>query len=108
MAALIVLSGASVVSAFDQPQLDTLAYLFSVCTARGLGGRAIFGGRWLCPFGVLVIRSRFSPRLLGYCSSSPGRLYRHSVAALLLPAHRDIMLDSRHLQMAELPIIFGS
>ena len=36
MAALIVVSGASFLSAFDQPQLDTLAYLFFRLHGQGL------------------------------------------------------------------------
>src|SRR5260370_19152419 len=36
MAALIVLSGASFLSGFDQPQLDTLAYLFFRLHGQGL------------------------------------------------------------------------
>ena len=59
MAALIVVSGASFLSGFDQPQLDTLAYLFFRLHNQGLVVAQIFWGLWLFPFGVLVIRSGF-------------------------------------------------
>src|SRR5580704_14489241 len=55
LAALIVVSGASFLSVFDQRQLDTLAYLFFRLHGQGLVIAQIFWGLWLFPFGVLVI-----------------------------------------------------
>ena len=108
MAALIVVSGASFLSGFDQPQLDTLAYLFFRLHGQGLVVAQIFWGLWLFPFGVLVIRSGFIPRFLGYLLFIAGVGYiANSLAALLLPAQRDLVARFADiLQMAELPIIF--
>jgi len=108
MAALVVLSGASFLSGFDQPQLDTLAYLFFRLHSQGLVVAQIFWGLWLFPFGVLVIRSGFIPRFLGYLLFIAGVGYiANSLAALLLPAHRLVVARFADiLQMAELPIIF--
>jgi hypothetical protein len=108
MAALIVVSGASFLSGFDQPQLDTLAYLFFRLHGQGLIVSQIFWGLWLFPFGVLVIRSGFIPRFLGYLLFIAGVGYiANSFAALLLPTHRLVVARFADiLQMAELPIIF--
>src|SRR6266446_121532 len=108
MAALIVLSGASFLSGFDQRQLDTLAYLFFRLHGQGLVVAQIFWGLWLFPFGVLVIRSGFIPRFLGYLLFIAAIGYiANSLAALLLPAQRHIVAQFADiLQMAELPIIF--
>ena len=108
MAALIVVSGASFLSGFDQPQLDTLAYLFFRLHGQGLVVTQIFWGLWLFPFGVLVIRSGFIPRFLGYLLFIAGVGYiANSLAALLLPTHRLVVARFADiLQMAELPIIF--
>jgi hypothetical protein len=108
MAALVVASGASFLSGFDQPQLDTLAYLFFRLHSQGLVVAQIFWGLWLFPFGVLVIRSGFIPRFLGYLLFIAGVGYiANSLAALLLPAQRDVVARFADiLQMAELPIIF--
>ena len=108
MAALIVVSGASFLSGFDQPQLDTLAYLFFRLHGQGLIVSQIFWGLWLFPFGVLVIRSGFIPRFLGYLLFIAGVGYiANSFAALLLPIYRLVVARFADiLQMAELPIIF--
>src|SRR6267143_1586878 len=108
MAALVVAGGASFLSGFDQPQLDTLAYLFFRLHSQGLVVAQIFWGLWLFPFGVLVIRSGFIPRFLGYLLFIAGVGYiANSFAALLLPAQRDLVARFADiLQMAELPIIF--
>jgi hypothetical protein len=108
LAMLTVVSGASFLSGFDQHQLDSLAYLFFRLHGQGLVVAQIFWGLWLFPFGVLVIRSGFIPRFLGYLLFIAGVGYvANSFAALLLPAQRDLVARFADiLQMAELPIIF--
>jgi len=108
LAVLIVVSGASFLSGFDQHQLDTLAYLFFRLHGQGLVVAQIFWGFWLFPFGILVIRSGFIPRFLGYLLFIAGVGYiANSFAALLLPAQRDLVAQFADIfQMAELPIIF--
>jgi len=59
------LYGADYLSAFTKPQLDALAV---VSLRFRSGGAAIpmgFWGLWLFPFGLLVYRSGFIPRILG-------------------------------------------
>src|SRR5258708_38138252 len=108
MAALIVLSDASFLSAFDQPQLDTLAYLFFRLHGQGLVVAQIFWGLWLFPFGILVIRSRFIPRFLGYLLFIAASGYlASSFTSLLLPSYRHLVDQfAMVLEAGELPIIF--
>jgi Domain of unknown function (DUF4386) len=65
IAPLILVSGANFVSVFDKGQLDALVYLSMRLHSHGLLVAQIFWGLWLFPFGILVIRSGFIPRVLG-------------------------------------------
>jgi hypothetical protein len=108
LAAVIVAGGASFLSTFDQHQLDSLSYLFFRLHGQALGISQVFWGLWLFPFGVLVIRSGFIPRFLGYLLwiAAFGQL-ANSAAALLAPGYRQAVGQfADPLQMAELPIIF--
>lgn len=107
LAALIVAGGANL-STFDQHQLDSLSYLFFRLHGQALVISQIFWGLWLFPFGVLVIRSGFIPRFLGYLLWIAAFGYLANCAAVLLwPANRQAVAQfADPLQMAELPIIF--
>ena len=106
--ALIVVSGANFLSAFDQRQLDTLAYLFFRLHGQGITVAEIFWGLWLFPFGILVIRSGFIPRFLGYLLFIAGVGYvAESFISLILPSYRQLVSQfAMLLTAAELPIIF--
>src|SRR5205809_4306491 len=65
IAALTLFRGADFLAVFDKPQRDALAYLFVRLHSQGLLINEIFWGLWLLPFGLLVFRSGFLPRLLG-------------------------------------------
>jgi|HubBroStandDraft_4_1064222.scaffolds.fasta_scaffold241264_2 hypothetical protein len=108
LAALIVVSGASFLSVFDQRQLDTLAYLFFRLHGQGIVVAQIFWGLWLFPFGVLVIRSGFIPRFLGYLLFIAGVGYAaDSFTYLILPSCRQLVSQfASILEIAEVPIIF--
>jgi Domain of unknown function (DUF4386) len=108
LAALIVAGGAKFLSTFDQHQLDSLSYLFFRLHGQALVVAQIFWGLWLFPFGVLVIRSNFIPRFLGYLLWIAAFGYlANSAAALLSPAYRQAIGQfADPLQMAELLIIF--
>jgi len=47
-------------------QLNAFAYIFMRLHSRGILVAQIFWDLWLFPFGILVIRSHFIPRILGY------------------------------------------
>ena len=64
-AALLLARGGNFLSAFEKPQRDALAMLFLRLHGHGILANEIFWGLWLFPFGLLVYRSRFLPRILG-------------------------------------------
>jgi hypothetical protein len=75
---------------------------------RGLLVAEIFWGLWLFPFAILVIQSRFIPRVLGVLLIIAGVGYlASSVSFLLLPAYGSVVDKvAAKLTLCELPIIF--
>ena len=65
VAALLLVSGTSFLSSFSEAQRDAMAMLFLKLHHYELLASLVFGGLWLFPFGVLVFKSQFLPRLLG-------------------------------------------
>ncbi|HWC72750.1 MAG TPA: DUF4386 domain-containing protein [Gemmatimonadales bacterium] len=65
VALLLVRGGAEFQAAFDKPQRDALAMVFLRLHDRIDTVVLVFAGLWLLPFGLLVYRSRFLPRILG-------------------------------------------
>ena len=65
IAALILFQGGDFLAVIDKPQRDALAMLFVRLHSHGHFINEIFWGLWLFPFGLLVMRSRFLPRILG-------------------------------------------
>ncbi len=108
VAALILLSGADFLSVFEKPQLDALAYVFLRLHSQGWQAIQIFWGLWLFPFGFLVYKSRFIPKILGVLLMIAGSAYLlSSFMFFILPQYKAtvsplIML----LEVGELPIIF--
>jgi len=62
-AALVLVRGADFLTVFDKLQRDALAMLFLRLHGHGVLVNEVFWGLW--PFGLLVYRSRFLPRILG-------------------------------------------
>lgn len=108
VAALILVSGADFLSVFEKPQLDALAYLFLRLHGQGITVASIFWGLWLFPFGMLVIRSGFIPRVFGVLLMIAGVAYlSNSFTALVLPRYAELVEKvAMPLYMAEVPIIF--
>lgn len=109
VAAQCLLSGATVVAAIPSTQQQALAMLFLRLHTHGVLAVEIFWGLWLLPFGLLVIRSRFLPRVLGILLIIGGVAYvAHSVTSLLLGDQR-ILLYERITMLAraaaEFPIM---
>ena len=96
IAALTLVRGsADFLSVFDEPHRDALAMLFLRLDFQGNVINEIFWGLWLFPFGVLVMRSRFLPRILGVWLIVNGFAYvAISLTGLLLPQYYDVAFRS--------------
>jgi hypothetical protein len=107
IAALILVSGASYLAVFDKSQLDALAMFFVRLHSQGLQVAAIFWGLWLFPFGLLIIRCGFIPRILGVLVMIAGLGYvLDSFTSLILPHYTDAVGNvAGILELGELPII---
>lgn len=79
-----------------------LAMLFLRLHRQGNFVNEIFWGLWLFPFGLLVTRSGFLPRILGVLLIVNGLAYvAASLTWLLLPAYGDVV------SRVSMPALFG-
>jgi hypothetical protein len=108
IAALLLANGGEFLAGFNRSQLDALAMLFYRLHGQGLNLASIFWGLWLFPFGMLVIRSGFMPRFLGWLLFLAGAGYvTSSFTTLLLPQYESgVDRVAGILEFGELPIIF--
>jgi uncharacterized membrane protein len=109
LGALLVVSGAPwLAAAFTGPQLDALAYLLLRLHGQGITVVSIFWGLWLFPFGLLVMRSGFIPRVLGMLLLVAGAAYVVAAAtAILAPqASEAVEAVTGVLVLGEIPIVF--
>jgi hypothetical protein len=94
VAAQMLLSGSPDMAALTAAQRDALGMLFLHLHNHGVLAVEIFWGLWLLPFGWLIIRSRYLPRVLGILLLIAGVAYvAHSVTLLLLGGHRIILYE---------------
>ncbi|OGU30088.1 MAG: hypothetical protein A2X67_13155 [Ignavibacteria bacterium GWA2_55_11] len=108
IAALLLIGGANVLSGFEQAQRESLALLFLRMHGQGINVASIFWGLWLFPFGMLIIRSGFIPRILGYLLFAAGFGYLTSASTTFLAPQYSDLVDQGALvlEMGELPIVF--
>ena len=89
-AALLFVRGGGYLSVFDKPQREAFARLFLDLHHQLDLANEIFWGLWLIPFGLLVYRSRFLPRILGVWLVIACFAYLAlSFTGLLFPAYED-------------------
>jgi hypothetical protein len=65
IAALVFLSGADFLSVIEKPTLDAIAYAFFRIHSQSTNALELFWGLWLLPFGILIYRSGFIPKVFG-------------------------------------------
>ena len=106
MVPLVLLNGADYWSVFDKHHLDALTV--GSLSLRSYGVNAIWSlcGLWLLPFGLLIYRSGFIPRILGVilivgCFAD----LSISVTSLLFPAYGQTISKLTILGVGELLII---
>jgi hypothetical protein len=101
-AALLFARGADFLSVFDKPQRDTLVMVFLRLHYQGVLANEVFWGLWLFPFGLLVYKSRFIPRILGVWLMLNCFAYlATSVTGILWPAYE------QRVSNWVFPVMFG-
>jgi len=86
--ALQLARGGGVFAAIDASQRNALAMLFLDLHHQLDLANAIFWGLWLVPFGLLVYRSRFLPRILGvWLIAACAGWLAFSITGFLFPAY---------------------
>jgi len=89
-AALMFVRGTDFLSVFDKPQRDAMALLFLRLHGQGAVVNEIFWGLWLFPLALLILKSRFMPRFLGYWLIINGFAYLVlSYTGVMLPQYQD-------------------
>ncbi|HXS73584.1 MAG TPA: DUF4386 domain-containing protein [Rhodanobacteraceae bacterium] len=89
-AVLILVRGADFLSVFDKPQRDGLAMLFLRMHDQEIHAAEVFWGLWLLPLALLIIRSGFLPRFLGWWLVVNGIAYLvMSFTGILLPQYEN-------------------
>lgn len=108
IAALTLVGGSEFLAVIGREEREALAYLFLKLHGQGVEIAAIFWGLWLFPFGILIIRSKFIPPILGYMLFIAGAAYlASSFSTLVLPQYeRTVGKFAMILEIGELPIMF--
>jgi hypothetical protein len=102
IAALMLVRGSDFLSVLDKHQQEAMAMLFLDLHRYGYIVGSIFG-LWLFPFGVLVFRSRFLPRILGVLLIAAGFGYlADTFTPLLLPSYANLVG-----RLASIPLTLG-
>jgi hypothetical protein len=101
-AALMLVRGPDFLSVFNKAQRDALAMLFLRLHGHGVLVNEVFWGLWLFPFGLLVYRSRFLPRILGVWLMINCFAYlAQNVTGILWPQYEDTVANW------SFPVMFG-
>jgi hypothetical protein len=108
IAALTLIRNPAFLSVINRGQSDALAYLFLRMHAQGINVASIFWGLWLIPFGLLVVRSGWMPRILGWLLLLAGTAYVVDAFVTILLPHFAPYVDgpAMLLEIGEVPIIF--
>jgi Domain of unknown function (DUF4386) len=94
VAAQWLLTGAAEVSSLASAQREALGMLFLRLHTHGVLAVEIFWGLWLVPFGLLVMKSRFLPRVLGVLLVIAGVAYvAHSLISLFMEGPRVVSYE---------------
>lgn len=102
VAILAVQQGGEALRGFSREQLDSLIYLLFVLRGKTHLVAQVFWGLWLLPFGLLILRSGFLPRLLGILLIPNGIAYPVlSLIGLFFPAYYGVFFN------AALPALLG-
>ena len=102
IAALLLVRGADFLSVVSSAQREALAMLFLRLHHYELMATFVFAGLWLFPFGYLIIKSKFLPRLLGIWLIINGFAYLAiAFSEIVLPQYSDAVATIAS------PVLFG-
>ena len=92
VAILVLLNGSDYLKVFAPEQLYALAMVFLIVHEQGILIVGIFWGLWLFPFGYLVVKSGFIPKIFGILLIIGCFAYlTDSLTALLFPQRKEII-----------------
>ena len=108
LVALLLGGGAAYLKAFTPAQLQSLAMIFLDMDKQGELISQLFWGLWLLPLGILVIKSRFFPKILGVLQLIACFGYLASfLVGMLFPGSGGIVRSIITVMLfGELPFIF--
>jgi Domain of unknown function (DUF4386) len=100
--------GADWLSVFNQPQREALAMVFVRLHGQGFLAGEVFWGLWLLPFGWLVWKSGFLPRVLGVLLVIDGIAWVAEVwTTIVWPAYADGVSEVTSVpKLAEILVLF--
>jgi hypothetical protein len=102
VAALLLVQNPNFLNVFAGPQREAMAMLFLRLHHYELMATFLFAGLWLFPFGILVWKSAFIPRVLGLWLIVNGFAYLAiAYAEFLLPQYSDTVAAWAS------PVLFG-
>lgn len=114
-AALVLVRGGDWLNAFSEAQRDALAYFFTRLHYQVIVSAEVLWGIWLIPMAVLILKSRWFPRILGWWLILDGATWIIiSFANMFLPAYVDVINTySFPFQLGEIAVtlwllIFGA
>ncbi|HEY1992131.1 MAG TPA: DUF4386 domain-containing protein [Gammaproteobacteria bacterium] len=91
-AALMLVRGGDWLNAFTEAQRYALAYFFTRLHFQVVISAEVLWGIWLFPMGILILKSRWFPRLLGWWLFLDGATWiLVSFANMFLPAYVDTL-----------------
>ena len=105
----LMLFKGEILKTFELSQRQDLAMLFIDLNSYGTITLEIFWGLWLLPFGLLVYKSGFIPRIFGYLLIIGGAAYIiESITQILLPGYSAFVSQFAFVfySIGELSIIF--
>ncbi|MFZ0032239.1 MAG: DUF4386 domain-containing protein [Candidatus Cybelea sp.] len=105
--ALLSARGADFLAIFGQPQRDAMVMQYLNLHHYGVVVNTAFWGLWLLPFGILVYKSKFLPRILGVWLMLNGLAYlAQNLTGVLLPQYADIVVSIAFpFQLGEVAIV---
>jgi hypothetical protein len=107
LGALVAVRGGDFLSVFDKPQRDALVLLFLRMYDNTNTAAEMLWGAWLFPLGMLVYKSRFLPKFLGFWLILNGIAYvLVSFAGVLLPQYQGRVFNySQPLLLGEVALM---